>query len=245
MKRETALCNADRRSNAATVLPELGNVFVVGDQAILPLSEFKKISKEAWIHAIAWASKATTQVQFFLGDLINRGVQQFGRDDAIREVMKTTRLPRKTIVDYARVAAKVGAEARRPELDFSFHRVVASFERGEQEYLLNLAIERDFSVEELKFAISIRSEGPATATTNGSQRFSIRLSGDDAFILQTLAVRRGVDPVDLIQKIVADYLEEHSPHIDDVHTITAIEADEAKSPETTLDDVCVFLCCQD
>lgn len=237
MKPEVALYTANR-SNAAIVLPEIGMVYVEGDQAILPLSEVRKISKESWLHAVMWASKAIVQVQFFLGDLIHKGIEQFGREETIREVMKVTRLPRKTVVDYERIANKVSAEVRRPELDFSFHRVVAPLDHAWQEYFLNLAVEREWSVEDFKFAVAMRTDSPAAATTNGSQRFWIRLSGDDAFILQTLAAKVGVDPIDLIQQIVRDYLEEQSPLVDDVHTIIAIEHAPPKTQRPKICRIC-------
>jgi hypothetical protein len=80
-------------------------------------------------------------VQFWVADWVNYGEDQF--KERASQAIDATGWKYATIQQYSRVAKKIPAENRRPELSFSHHREVADLTTGEQTKWLDKAAKGD------------------------------------------------------------------------------------------------------
>lgn len=95
--------------------------------------------------AIMHAARA---VQWLLGDWLNAGEDRFGEDYA--QAVELTGLSERTLLVAAWVARSVPPEARRPNLPWTHHRVVAALPPSERDALLERCENEGWSERELR-----------------------------------------------------------------------------------------------
>lgn len=103
---------------------------------------------EAWERIGVTLMRLQASYPFWVGDWIRYGESAYGEMYAQAEAL--TKLTYGTLAQYKSVAERIPPDERKPELDFSHHRVVAKLEKTVRDRLLNEAVEGRLSVEQLK-----------------------------------------------------------------------------------------------
>ena len=94
-------------------------------------------------------------LQWLIGDWLVHGQRAWG--ETYEQIAAATGYEVKTLYNYSYVAAHVDFSSREENLTFGHHNLVAGMEPGEQIRWLAEAIERDWSVAELRDAIHPKS----------------------------------------------------------------------------------------
>lgn len=110
-------------------------------------------------------------IGWVVGDWLNYGENKFGEKYA--QAMEGDVRSYQTLRNYAHVAGRVPYEVRRPELSFSHHAEVAVLEPAQQVDMLTQAVENQWTVREIRKAVSDlrKAEGKKTTPTQAFTEF--------------------------------------------------------------------------
>jgi len=93
-------------------------------------------------------------IQWLWGDWIEKGEKVWGKTYA--EAVEISGLDSQTLQDYAWVARHVHQSLRKRELSFNHHKVIAHLSEADQVYWLNEALEKKWTVAEMRAEINPR-----------------------------------------------------------------------------------------
>ena len=105
-----------------------------------------KMTRDEWIRGYEEViTKITKNYQFWVGDYLNKGEADFGEE--FSQVLDE--FNEKTLRNWMLVCKKI-PPARRRDLSFSHHAVVAPLDEARQEELLDMAVKKHISEKELR-----------------------------------------------------------------------------------------------
>jgi hypothetical protein len=148
-----------------------------------------------------------------LGDWLIAGERLFGedgkdgKDGSVAQAIEATRRPKSSLLEYRRVAERFPRERRR-DLPWSHHQVCAALPPDEQDRWLDEAVDRKWSVEELRGAIREPRRLGMGEQLRGAARALLRVAefaeAEDAIVpvmaLDTLAAALGEDERDELRR---------------------------------------------
>lgn len=98
---------------------------------------------EHWERLIRSLERAEQGIQWYIGDALNYGEQEYGEKYAqVLDAHKKTGIPVETLRNYQWVAEKVKPVTRVTELDWSVHREVAPLPEAKQKEILQAGVEQ-------------------------------------------------------------------------------------------------------
>lgn len=103
---------------------------------------------EAWIEAGKTLRELDSSIHWWIGDWLNYGQKKYGI--TYEEAMKKTGFAYQTLMDDKWIASRIGFSLRKEILTWGHHRIVASLPPHQQETLLNLAVDRKLTIDQLR-----------------------------------------------------------------------------------------------
>lgn len=103
---------------------------------------------DAWIEAGKSLRELDAAVHWWIGDWLNFGQKAYGV--TYEEAIQQTGFAYQTLADDKWIASRVGFSLRKENLTWGHHRIVASLPAAQQERLLNLAEEKQLTIDQLR-----------------------------------------------------------------------------------------------
>lgn len=112
----------------------------------------RNCSFDAVYRAVKTVRSLTKKTPWWYGDLLNQGFEVIG--DKMDQIVAMAEIKLQTLQHYSYMARRFPPAERYEELEFGHHEKVVSFESEERRRLLELAIEKDWSI--VEFANYVR-----------------------------------------------------------------------------------------
>lgn len=151
----------------------------MGDRELAVLGDYFELTKtglvvkgnppiEAWLEAGEHLRYIQGSVHWWLGDWLRYGETHYGEKYA--QALDETDYSYQTLRDDVWVAGRIEMSRRKDILSFSHHKEVAALEPVEQDELLNLAEEKQWSMRELRKAVQEVKALPAAEMKPGKYK---------------------------------------------------------------------------
>ncbi len=114
------------------------------------LSFKREVSKDEWQKVFDTCNHIEGCIQFWIGDLLKYREQKWGMYDDVADKIG---IDKGTLRKYKETADSIESGIRIPDLSFTHHRQVSSFEPEKQKEFLNMASEKKWSVSEMREAV--------------------------------------------------------------------------------------------
>jgi len=153
----------------ALVLKKGGGLHLDFPAEVTPtqLSLFGDLKYEEWDQTLFKIAQVGDGARWWLGDALNYGDMHFG--EVYTQAASETGLTEDTIQRYMYVASRLSPVNRIKELTWSHHREVAKCPEGEQIRWLKLALDKSWTIQELKEAMRKKGQKTASEEDDGQQ----------------------------------------------------------------------------
>lgn len=120
-----------------------------------------EITSDEWLEFASWISTLQDSIQWILGDLVNYAYMRLDdwmpdgeySEGKYKLFLEQTDYSYSSLRKFASIAGRIAPERRFSELSYSHHVEVADLSEKEQEHYLSQAIEKSWSVRQLRIEV--------------------------------------------------------------------------------------------